>query len=125
MVLDRVAWLFGIVTAIAAACAAAAQPAESSTEELLERFTGEPVFWRQLEIAKVLAAREDARVLIPLETMLSQEDRHVRANVAFVFARLGDPRGFATIDGILADWSDRPINQDIPRPPSNPAQARS
>jgi HEAT repeat protein len=124
MVVGRVAWLFGIVTAIAAACATATQPAEPSTEELLERFTGEPVFWRQLEIAKALAAREDARVLIPLETMLSREDRHVRANVAFVFARLGDPRGLATIKGILADRSDRALGQGIPTAPSNPAQPR-
>jgi HEAT repeat protein len=45
---------------------------------------------------------------------LTQEDRHVRGNAAFIFAALGDPRGFDTITAILRDHSERPEGQGIP-----------
>jgi HEAT repeat protein len=118
------ALLVSLVMTVAVACGPAAQPAEPTADELLERFTGEPVFWRQFDIAKALVARRDAPVLIPLERMLSHEDRHVRANVAFVFAGHGDPRGIAIIKAIVADRSDRPLGQGIPTTRSNLAQPR-
>jgi HEAT repeat protein len=116
-----------IVVAIAAVVVLAPGPAaqgSATTEELLERFRAEPVFWRQFEIAQELAARQDTRVLVALEPLLIDDDRHIRGNAAFVFARLGDSRGLAVIRGILADRSDRPLGQGIPRAPSNPGQTR-
>jgi HEAT repeat protein len=50
---------------------------------------------------------------------LSRDDRHVRGNVGFIFAKLGDVRGFQTITGILSDRSDRPEGQGIAVPSSD------
>jgi HEAT repeat protein len=85
-----------------------------SAEELLERFQHEPVFWRQFEIAKALAAAGDRRIVPSLQPWLTHQDRHLRGNAAFVLAGLGDARGFPAITGILADRSDRPPAQGIP-----------
>ncbi len=79
-----------------------------ATDDLLRQFTSEKVFWKQLEIAKKLVAAQDTSMLNVLAKVLKHEDRHLRGNVAFVFARLGDERGFAVITAILDDRSDRP-----------------
>src|SRR5207247_2180113 len=68
----------------------------------------EKVFWRQFQIAKEIADRRDSSVLPSLVAWLSDEDRHVRGNAAFLFGRLGDPRGVDVIANILTDRSDRP-----------------
>ena len=81
---------------------------------LVDRFKQEPVFWRQFEIGRVLAAKNDRAAIAELEPWLSHEDRHVRGNVAFVLGRLGDPRGFQTITQILSDRSPRSPGQGIP-----------
>ena len=83
------------------------------------QFTNEKVFWKQIEIAKAIAGKHDASVLPPLAGWLGHQDRHVRGNVAFIFASLGDPRGLQTIADILADRSERPEGQGIPTAPSN------
>ena len=111
-----------VVTTMVLACAPPARQRDTTVEQLLERFKGTSVCWRQFEVAKELATHRDARVLVALEPLLSDVDRHVRANAAFVFARLGDPRGPATIRGILADRSDRPLGQGIPRVAANLAK---
>ena len=85
----------------------------SSSGVLLEQFRSEKVFWRQIVIAKEIVDRHDASVLPSLAGWLSHEDRHLRGNVAFIFAGLGDPRGFDTIVDILNDRSDRPEGQGI------------
>jgi hypothetical protein len=89
--------------------------AESSltTRELVERFKGETFFWRQIAIGKEIVQRRDASVIPPLEGWLGHQDRHVRGNVAFVLAGLGDRRGLQAIEEILADRSDRPEGQGI------------
>jgi HEAT repeat protein len=87
------------------------QRQNAATDELLRQFMGEKVFWKQLEIAKKLVASHDTSVLSDLAELLKHEDRHLRGNVAFVFARLGDERGFAVITAILEDRSDRPEGQ--------------
>jgi HEAT repeat protein len=46
-----------------------------------------------------------------LEVWLNDDDRHLRGNVAFVFAGLGDERGFPVITAMLKDNSDRPEGQ--------------
>ena len=92
---------------------------KSSAGQLLEQFKSTKVFWQQFEIAKELVALHDASVLPELAGWLNHEDRHLRGNVAFVFAGLGDDRGFKVIQAILADRSDRPEGQGIPTAPGN------
>jgi hypothetical protein len=84
-----------------------------SSNVLVEQFKAESVFWKQIEIAKAIVAQHDASVLPPLAAWLDHRDRHVRGNVAFMFASFGDPRGLATIADILADRSTRPKGQGI------------
>lgn len=74
---------------------------------LLRQFEGENVFWRQFEVAKAIVVASDAGVLPRLEPWLTHEDRHARGNAAFIFARLGDSRGFDVIVAILSDRSER------------------
>jgi HEAT repeat protein len=78
-----------------------------SVSELLTQFARETVFWRQFEVAKAIVAANDASVLPQLEPWLTHEDRHLRGNAAFIFARVGDPRGFDVIVAILDDRSER------------------
>ena len=90
-----------------------------SSAALVEQFKSEKVFWRQFATAKEIVGRRDTSVLTSLAGWLSHEDRHVRGNVAFVFAGLGDPRGFQAITDILTDRSDRPEGQGIAIAPSD------
>jgi HEAT repeat protein len=85
----------------------------SSLDQLVGQFEGEAVFWRQFEVAKAIVAAHDVRVLPKLEPWLTHEDRHLRGNAAFVFAALGDPRGFGVIVSILDDYSERRVVQSI------------
>src|SRR5579863_1978567 len=82
--------------------------------ELLQQFKTNRVFWQQFEVAKKLVATHNAVALEQLEPYLKDEDRHVRGNAAFVFAALGDDRGFGAIASILKDRSDRPEGQGTP-----------
>ena len=82
-----------------------------TSSALVEQFTNEKVFWKQLEIAKAIAGKQDASVLPSLADWLYHQDRHIRGNVAFIFASFGDPRGLTTIADILADRSERPEGQ--------------
>ena len=77
-----------------------------SVSELLRQFEGERVFWRQFEVAKAIVEANDPSVLPQLEPWLTHEDRHLRGNAAFIFARLGDSRGFDVIATILDDRSE-------------------
>ena len=82
-----------------------------SSRDLLDRFKMEKVFWRQFEIAQALAAASNRGAIAELEEWLTNDDRHLRGNAAFVLGRLGDPRGFETIAAILADRSPRSAGQ--------------
>ncbi len=82
-----------------------------STQDLLDRFKRERVFWRQIAVGKALAAANDRSAIPELEAWLKHDDRHLRGNVAFVLGRLGDPRGFATVAEILGDRSARSEGQ--------------
>jgi hypothetical protein len=87
-------------------------PATSaSAGELIDRFKREQVFWRQFETGRQLAATGDRRTVRELQDWLTHHDRHIRGNVAFVLARLGDPRGFETIADILTDREPRLYGQ--------------
>jgi HEAT repeat protein len=92
-----------------------ASPQQSSLRtQLLTEFKGSDVFWQQLGVARKIVALHDRSVLPELVGWLSHEDRHERANAAFIFASLGDNRGFEVIRSILTDESDRPEAQGIP-----------
>lgn len=82
--------------------------------ELLRRFETTTVFWQQIEVAKEIVAAHDIGVLPKLQAWLTQEDRHLRGNAAFIYAGLGDPRGFDVIVAILGDRTERPEGQGIP-----------
>ena len=88
--------------------------ATQSSTALVEQLKNERTFWKQIEIAKAIAGKHDASVLPPLADWLGHADRHIRGNVAFIFASLGDPRGLQTIADILSDRSERPEGQGIP-----------
>ena len=82
-----------------------------SVSDLVRQFESETVFWRQIEVAKAIVAAKDKRVLPKLESWLTHEDRHLRGNAAFIYAGLGDARGFDVITAILGDYSERPAGQ--------------
>jgi HEAT repeat protein len=88
-----------------------AQQKNPSTTELLDQFKNEKVFWRQIDVAKQIVDLHDNSVLPQLVGWLNHDDRHLSGNVAFIFAGLGDDRGFAVINAILKDRSDRPQGQ--------------
>lgn len=85
-----------------------------SVTELLQQFESTRVFWRQFEVAKAIVAANDISVLPKLQSWLTHEDRHLRGNAAFIYAGLGDPRGFNVIVAILGDHAERPEAQGIP-----------
>jgi HEAT repeat protein len=72
------------------------------------------VFWQQFDVAKAIVATNDTSVIPKLLSWLTHEDRHLRGNAGFVFARFGDARGFDVIAAILRDHSERPEGQGIP-----------
>jgi len=87
----------------------------SALAQLLTDFEHELVDYEpQLEIATRIVELNDHGVLPRLEKWLDHEDRHFRANVAFIFSGLGDTRGFQVLYSIIDDCSDRPLGQGIP-----------
>jgi HEAT repeat protein len=76
-----------------------------SAAKLVQEFKNERVVWRQFGVGKKIVSLRDTSVLRELEPFLNDEDRQVRGNAGFVFASLGDDRGFETIKDILNDTS--------------------
>jgi HEAT repeat protein len=91
--------LLAIQTVVSAAEVTA--PVLRPMADLLDAFDNEPVFWKQVEVAKQIISRGDKTVLPRLEHWLSDEDRHRRGNAALIFGGLGDPRGLEVIVAIL------------------------
>jgi hypothetical protein len=85
-----------------------------SAVELVEQFKTSQVFFEQFEIAEKLVKFHDTSVLGPLKPYLKDNDRHARGNAAYIFAALGDDRGFEVIKTILTDRSARSEGQGIP-----------
>jgi HEAT repeat protein len=86
----------------------------SSVEQLVRQFESDTEFTRQFQVAKAIVAANDRTVLPRLESWLTHQDRHLRGDAAFIYAALGDPRGFDAIVAILNDRSERPEAQGIP-----------
>jgi len=74
---------------------------------LVGRFENTTVFWKQFDVAQKIVALHDKSVLPQLEAWLRCEDMRRRGNAAFVFAGLGDDRGFQAIKAILEDRSPK------------------
>ena len=86
-----------------------------SAAELFEQFKSSQFFFEQFVVAEKIVRLHDKSVLRLMEPVLRDEDRHVRGNAAFVFAGLGDDRGFEVIRSILEDRaSNRRRAQGIP-----------
>lgn len=83
----------------------AAKRPSASASGLLEQFESTTAFWEQFLVAKEIVALHDKSVLPQLESWLLCEDMRRRGNAAFIFARLGDDRGFQVIKAILEDHS--------------------
>lgn len=80
--------------------------------ELVRKFEKSRNFYEQFDVAQKLVRLRDTFVLKQLEPYLGDADRHVRGNAAFIFASLGDDRGFDAIRSILQDRStQRPVGQ--------------
>jgi HEAT repeat protein len=77
------------------------------TSELVEQFKTTATFWKQFEVAKQIVALHDKSVLPEFEPWLSNEDMQLRGNAAFIFASLGDDRGFQIIKAILENRSPK------------------
>jgi len=84
-----------------------AQYPNESVSDLVEQFETTKVFWKQFEVAKKIVALQDRSVLEHLQPWLNNEDMHRRGNAAFIFAKLGDDRGFQVITAILEDRSSQ------------------
>jgi len=102
-----------LIVVLAPVICAAADLRSESAHELVKQFRDTPIFWRQFEVGKSIVALEDRSALPDLVGYLTAEDRHERANAAFVFASLGDRRGLEVLEAILADRDDRPDAQGI------------
>jgi HEAT repeat protein len=85
------------------------QHTSQSTGELVEQFKTTTESWKQFEVAKQVVALHDKSVLPTLEPWLSNEDMHLRGNAAFIFASLGDDRGFQVIKAILENRSAKRV----------------
>lgn len=103
-----------VLMSLTVSCLNEPQERSTSSQLLVDKFKSTKVFWQQFEVAKEIVALHDPSVLPELAGWLNHEDRHLRGNAAFVFAGLGDHRGFGVIKAILADRSDRPEGQGIP-----------
>jgi hypothetical protein len=90
-----------------------AADANSAAVQLVDEFKSTKSFWQQFEQAEGIWSAHNTNTLPLLADGLTNEDRHVRGNVAFVFAALGDERGFETLRQILADKSARPEGQGV------------
>jgi HEAT repeat protein len=87
--------------------------ATPEARELIARYQAEPVFWKQVDMTDEIVSVAKPADLAPLVPALTHADRHVRGNVGYLFAKMGDPRGFPTIVAILTDRSaDRLIFAD-------------
>lgn len=84
-----------------------AQYPKESGRDLVKEFETTKIFWKQFEVAKKIVALQDRSVLEHLQPWLKNEDMHCRGNAAFIFARLGDDRGFQVIKAILEDRSSK------------------
>lgn len=112
-------WGFAVLTVISAfllvASGTAGDQKPESSADLVKKFQNSEFFFEQFDVAQKLVRLRDTTILKQLEPYLGVVDRHVRGNAAFVFASLGNDRGFDVIRAILQDRSSqRPEGQGMP-----------
>jgi hypothetical protein len=95
----RAAWL------CAAMMSASLHAATPTASELVAQYQTEQAYDKLMKLGDEIVRVASLRDLSPLEPWLSHYDRHTRANAAYLFAKLGDPRGLDTLAGILDDFS--------------------
>ena len=83
--------------------------ADGDVRELIARYQAESVFWQQVEMTDAIVERATRRDLMSLEPWRGHADRHLRGNVAFLFARMGDRRGLDVIVNMLSDRSPQRV----------------
>src|SRR5215472_1284485 len=88
-------------------------PIESASG-LVEQFESTTVFWKQFDVAKKIVALHEKSVLQLLEPWLGNEDMHRRGNAAFIFASLGDDRGFQFITAFRKAPSAKGVDSRSP-----------
>lgn len=118
------AWIIGD----AISCAVYAE--SPKVNELIVRFQSASEFWQQGEVADELVKVATLSDISSLEWWLSHEDRRLRGNAAYVFAKLGDQRGFDILLGVLSDFSEQraihPPNMiSVLTPTDGPGQERA
>jgi HEAT repeat protein len=92
-----------------------AQHRSKSAGDLVKQFKSTAGMGKQFDVAKKIVTLRDRSVLQDLEPWLSDEDKYSRANAAFIFASLGDDRGFQIIKTILEGHSGYAVN-DLSNP---------
>ena len=102
-----------VISVIGAGACSTQPPPPPITESLLNQYFHAKYFWQQLEVAQKIVQAGDVSILADLEPKLTQQDRHLRGNAAFVFASFRDPRGFEIIRAMLDDHSWRPEGQGM------------
>lgn len=113
-------WVGVVVASLVSVCLTAqaatglAVQGRPSARALVDEFKATAIFWRQFEAARKIVTLGSTEALDWLEPWLTHDDRHIRGNVAFVFAASGDRRGLETLAGILNDRSERQEGQGIP-----------
>jgi hypothetical protein len=101
------ACLCGILVGIMCLLHTVSRQTAKHSSELVEQFKTTTTSWKQFEVAKQIVALQDKSVLQELEPWLSNEDMQLRGNAAFIFASLGDDRGFQVIKAILENRSPK------------------
>ncbi len=86
-----------------------------SARDLVKQFKRTAANVDQFDVAKKIVTLRDKSVLQELEPWLSDEDIYSRSNAAFIFASLGDGRGFQILKTILQGHSGYALN-DLSNP---------
>jgi HEAT repeat protein len=105
-----------VLSVILFAFAQTTEHPSKSASKLVEQFKSTTDIWTQFEVAKKIVALRDKSALQDLEPWLSNADMHQRGNAAFIFASLGDDRGFQVIKTILEGRPTYTINLGNPDP---------
>ncbi len=92
-----------------------AQHPSKSARDLVKQFKRTAGMGKQFDVAEKIVTLRDHSVLQDLQPWLSDEDIYSRSNAAFIFASLGDDRGFQIIKTILEGHSGYVIN-DLSNP---------
>ncbi len=95
-----------VVSALGQDTPRAGQQAVPASDPVQE-FKDTKIFWQQFKVAQKIVSLHDRSVLRELEPYLTDENLLERGNAAFIFASLGDDRGFKAILAVLDGSAQR------------------